>query len=159
MKHRASKEWLLIEPIVEDMGFELVGVELVGDGGQRVLRVFIDKDGGILIDDCSRVSHEISGILDVEDPIRDSYTLEVSSPGVNRPLFKLDDFERYKGHNAKVRLSVPFEGRRNFSGQLNGIEDDMVLIHVDAEEFLLPIEQIERANIVAEFKKGQKKKF
>lgn len=160
MQHSAGKEWSLIEPVVEDMGYELVGVEFRAQSEEgAVLRVYIDKEDGINIDDCAAVSHQISGILDVEDPIREAYKLEVSSPGVNRPLFRESDFEKYKGHMAKIKLSIPYEGRRNFSGVLQGIEDSMAVIVVDNMEYLLPIEQIDKANLVIQIQKGQKKKF
>lgn len=160
MLHSASKEWALIEPVVEDMGYELVGVEFMSQSEDgAVLRVYIDKEEGIHVDDCASVSHQVSGVLDVEDPIHDAYKLEVSSPGLKRPLFKEDDFVKYTGHLAKIKLSMPYEGRRNFTGVLQGIEDAMVIIVVDNMEYLLPIEQIEKANLVPQFQKGQKKKF
>ncbi len=160
MQHSADKEWSLIEPIVESMGYELVGVEFCPNSEDgAVLRVYIDKDGGIDVDDCAAVSHQVSGVLDVEDPIREAYKLEVSSPGLNRPLFREADFVTFSGQMAKIKLSMPYEGRRNFAGVLHGVEDAMVIIVVDNMEYLLPIEQIEKANLVAQFKKGQKKKF
>lgn len=159
MQHNAGREWSLIEPIVEDMGYELVGVEYLSQHSPAVLRVYIDSEQGINVDDCAKVSHQISGVLDVEDPIRSAYNLEVSSPGLHRPIFRESDFEKFVGHIAKIKLSIPFEGRRNFKGMLNGVEDSMVLIVVDNEEYLLPYEQIERANLEPQFTKGEKKKF
>ena len=141
------------------MGYELVGVEYKRQGEGGVLRIYIDKEGGVNIDDCSKVSHQVGGVLDVEDPINNAYKLEVSSPGLERPIFRESDFERFKGHMVKIKLSIPYEGQRNFNGVLDGVEDSMVVIIMDNMEYLLPIEQIERANLVPQFKKGQKKKF
>ncbi len=159
MQHSAGKEWSLVEPVVESMGYELVGVEYQRSGETGVLRIFIDKEEGISVDDCSLVSHQVGGVLDVEDPINNHYKLEVSSPGLNRPIFRESDFEKFKGHTVKIKLSIPYEGQRNFNGVLSGLEDSMVVIFMDGMEYLLPFEQIERANLVPQFKKGEKKKF
>ncbi|EDY87494.1 conserved hypothetical protein [gamma proteobacterium HTCC5015] len=159
MQHKARKEWSLIEPVVQDLGYELVGVDFRANASPAVLCVYIDRDEGVNIDDCAKISREVSAVLDVEDPITSAYNLEVSSPGLDRPLFRESDFVKYKGHLAKVKLSIPYEERRNFKGQLNGVEDGMVLLIVDNEEYLLPYEQIEKANLVPQFAKGEKKKF
>ncbi|MGM0563774.1 MAG: ribosome maturation factor RimP [Pseudomonadota bacterium] len=159
MQHTARREWKLIEPVVNDLGYELVGVDYRSNTSPALLRVYIDREEGVSIDDCARISHQVGAVLDVEDPIQGAYRLEVSSPGLDRPLFRESDFVKYRGHMAKVKLSIPYEGRRNFKGQLNGVEDSMVLLIVDSEEFLLPYEQIERANLVPQFSKGEKKKF
>lgn len=157
MLHSADKEWQLIEPIVEDMGYELVGVDYRKNGETGLLCVYIDHENGVNVDDCAKISHQISAIMDVEDPIKEHYTLEVSSPGLDRPLFKEADFKRFAGQRVKVKLGIPFDGRRNFNGILNGVEDSMVLVVVDNEEFMLPIEHIDKANIIPQFKKGKKK--
>jgi ribosome maturation factor RimP len=159
MQHSAGKEWSLIEPVVESMGYELVGVEYQRSGETGVLRIFIDKEDGISVADCSKVSHQVGGVLDVEDPINNHYKLEVSSPGLNRPIFRESDFVKFKGHTVKIKLSIPYEGQRKFNGVLSGIEDSMVVIVMDGMEYLLPVEQIERANLVPQFTKGEKKKF
>ena len=141
----------LFEPVVESMGYELVGVEFVGGGGHGTLRVYIDRDEGVSIDDCASISHQISGILDVEEPIKQAYDLEISSPGIDRPLFKLTDFERYVGSTAKIKLAVGVDGRKNFKGRLQGVADaKMVEIEVDGEVFSLPYADIARANLVGE---------
>ena len=159
MQHSAGKEWKLIEPIVVDMGYELVGVEFITGQKPAILRAYIDKEGGLNVHDCEQVSRQISAILDVEDPITEVYNLEVSTPGLDRPLFKEEDFVRFAGQMAKIKLSIPFEERRNFKGVLDGVEDNMVVIIVDDMEYLLPFEQIEKANVIAQFNKGEKKKF
>lgn len=138
----------LIEPAVTALGFELWGVQLLSQGRHSTLRVFIDSPEGINVEDCAAVSHQVSGILDVEDPIKSQYTLEVSSPGIERPLFTLAQYQRYIGEEISVRLRVPFEGRRKFSGLLTAIEADDIVLRVDDEEYLLPFDTIDRANIV-----------
>lgn len=142
----------LVRGVVEPMGYELVGVELrPGERGGEVLRVFIDREGGILLDDCSAVSHQLSGVLDVEDPIKGEYSLEVSSPGLARPLFELAHFARYAGRKAKVKLASPLNGRRNFSGELAGVEGEVVLLQVDNELVRIDFSQIDSAKLVPEF--------
>ena len=140
------------EPVIESMGYELVGVEFLGGGGHGTLRVYIDRDDGVSVDDCAAISHQISGILDIEQPIKQAYDLEVSSPGIDRPLFKLADFERFAGQTARIKLAIAQQGRKNFKGRLQGVGDDkMVKIEVDGEEFSLPFADIARANLVGEF--------
>ena len=141
----------LFEPVIESMGYELVGVEFVGGGGHGTLRVCIDREAGVSLDDCAAISHQISGILDVEEPIRQAYDLEISSPGIDRPLFKLTDYERFAGRTAKIKMAVALHGRKNFKGRLQGVADTgMVNIEVDGEEFSLPFADIARANLVGE---------
>lgn len=141
----------MLAPVVASLECELWGIEYLSQGKHTTLRVFIDREEGVTVDDCAAVSHQISGILDVEDPITGEYTLEVSSPGLDRPLFTLAHFAAYAGHKAQLKLRVPFEGRRNFKGVLNGVEGDEVILVVDNEEFLLPIELIDRANVIPQF--------
>ena len=141
----------LFEPVIESMGYELVGVEFIGGGGHGTLRVYIDRDEGVSVDDCAAISHQISGILDVEEPIQQAYDLEVSSPGIDRPLFKLADYERFAGQTAKIRLAVALEGRKNFRGELLGVADSKwIKIEVDGQRFDLPFADIARANLVGE---------
>jgi len=141
----------LFEPVIESMGYELVGVEFEGGGGHGTLRVYIDRDSGVSVDDCAAISHQVSGILDVEEPIKQAYDLEISSPGIDRPLFKLGDFERFAGRTAKIRLAAGLDGRRNFKGRLLGVtETRQVSIEVDGENFDLPHADIARANLVGE---------
>lgn len=143
----------LFATAVEAMGYELVGVEYLSHGrsGGGVLRIYIDSLDGITLDDCSRVSHQVSGILDVEDPIKENYSLEVSSPGLDRPLFGRRDFERFTGSQVTLKLRSKISGRRHFKGELQGIEEDDVLLAVDNEIFRLPLDQIDKAKLVPEF--------
>ncbi|RVU29241.1 ribosome maturation factor RimP [Neptunomonas marina] len=141
----------LIQPSVEALGCDLWGVDYLSQGKHTTLRIYIDKEDGVTVDDCAAVSHQVSGVLDVEDPINGEYTLEVSSPGMDRPLFTLEQFAAYRGHKIHMRLRVPFEGRRNFKGILNGVEGEDILLVVDDEEFLLPIDLLDRAQVIPQF--------
>jgi ribosome maturation factor RimP len=141
----------LIEPVVESMGCELWGLEYLTQGRHATLRLFIDKEDGILVEDCANVSRQVSAVMDVEDPISCEYSLEVSSPGADRALYSLDQYQRYIGEKVKIQLRVPFEGRRKFTGILNAVESDDVVVVVDKEEFLLPIGSIDKANIIPRF--------
>jgi ribosome maturation factor RimP len=141
----------MIAPAVEALGYEMWGVEYLSHSRPPLLRVFIDSANGINVEDCAAASRQISGVLDVEDPIDTEYTLEVSSPGMDRPLFTLDQFNRYGGEWVKLKLRVPFDGRRNFRGVLRGVEGDEVVLIVDDHEFLLPIELVDKANVVPQF--------
>jgi ribosome maturation factor RimP len=141
----------LLDPVVEALGCELWGVEYLTQGRSAVLRIFIDKQEGIGVEDCERVSRQVSSVLDVEDPIQSEYTLEVSSPGMDRPLFKFEQYVANVGAHVAVRLRRPFEGRRKFSGLLKGIEGDEIVLKIDNEEYLLPFELIDKANIVPQF--------
>jgi len=143
----------LVASAVEPLGYELLGLEYISQGHHSVIRVFIDLPRGILLEDCERASHQISAVLDVEDPISSEYSLEVSSPGLDRPLFTLAHFARFLGQAVKLRLHVPVEGRRKFSGTILGIEDDRVRIgSADSDEqWLFSMQNIEKANLIAEF--------
>jgi ribosome maturation factor RimP len=141
----------LFAPVVQSLGCELWGVEYLAQGNNSVLRVYIEKTDGVMVEDCERVSRQISSIMDVEDAIRSEYTLEVSSPGMDRPLFQLQHFQENLGEEVSIRLRVAFEGRRRFKGLLKGIEDDEVILEVDNEEYILPYELIDKANIVPRF--------
>ncbi len=141
----------LIEPGVIALGFQLWGIEFVSQGKNSILRVYIDSENGVNVDDCAKVSHQVSGVLDVEDPISGHFTLEVSSPGMDRPLFTAEQFQAYAGHQVQLRLRVPYEGKRKFKGTLNGMEGDDVLLVVGDEEYLLPIDYIDRANVIPQF--------
>jgi ribosome maturation factor RimP len=128
------------------MGYELVGAEY---GGGR-LRVYIDCPEGVTLDDCAAVSDELSLALDVADPIAEAYHLEVSSPGVNRPLFEPHDFERFTGERVLVRLCEALDGRKRFKGKLVGMEAEAVVVEVDGQTRRLPIDRIMQAHVVAE---------
>lgn len=141
----------MLAPVVTALGYEFWGLEYLTHGRQAVLRVYIDSPNGIGVEDCATVSRQASAVLDVEDPIPVEYTLEVSSPGMDRPLFTLEQYAQSRGELVKLRLRAPFEGRRNFSGQLVGVEGEDVVVVVDEHEYLLPIELIDKANIVPRF--------
>jgi len=137
----------LLAPSVEALGYELWGIEYLSQGRHTVLRVYIEREQGISVEDCADVSHHVSAVLDVEEPIAGEYTLEVSSPGVDRLLFRLDQFPPYIGEWIELRLRRPFEGRRKFSGTLKGIEGEDVVVQVEDDEYLLPHGLIDKARI------------
>ncbi len=141
--------------ILEFEGMEYVHLEMKQMGGGAVLRLFIDREGGVTLDDCSRISRRLSAQLDVDDPITHGYTLEVSSPGLDRPLFSDHDYQRYTGQQVRVRTVVPYHGRRQFVGRLVGLADGVVRLVSDGpdgdEEIALPREQIAEARIVPDF--------
>ncbi|MDY7219486.1 ribosome maturation factor RimP [Denitrificimonas sp. JX-1] len=141
----------MLTPVVEALGYECWGIEFISQGRHSVLRVYIDHEDGILIDDCEKVSRQLSAVMDVEDPISSEYTLEVSSPGVDRQLFTLEQFARYVGEQVKIKLRSPIEERRNYQGLLRSVEDQDVVVQVDEYEYLLPIDLIEKANILPTF--------
>jgi ribosome maturation factor RimP len=141
----------LLEPGVRALGFELILAEFVGEGHRHVLRVYIDGPDGVTVDDCAAVSHQLSAVLDVEEPFRGEYDLEVSSPGADRPLVTREHFARVIGRRVKVRLKQPRDGRRNFKGPLREVADDRIVIELDGELTELPMESIERARLVPEF--------
>lgn len=139
----------LLEPAVAALGCELVGVEYHPSGKHSLLRVYIDKPEGVTVDDCSAVSYQVSGLLDVEDPIPGQYTLEVSSPGLDRPLFLARDFERFAGQQVKLRTRFPVDGQRNFRGVLRGLHEQQVVIEEqDGKCVSLPLDQVEQARLV-----------
>lgn len=141
----------LIQPVVEGLGFELWGIEYLSQGKHSALKIYIDAEKGIDVDDCAAVSRQVSSLMDVEDPLKGKYTLEVSSPGMDRRLFELPQYELYKGSQVKLNLRHPFEGKRKFQGLLCGVEDDEVVIRLGEEEILLPIAEIDRAQVVPVF--------
>lgn len=141
----------MLQDVVEDLGCELWGIECQRTGRFMTVRLFIDKDSGVTVDDCADVSRQVSAILDVEDPIADKYNLEVSSPGLDRPLFTLPQFERYIGQDIAVHLRIPVMERRKWQGQLERIEKDMITLIVDDQEQILVFGNIQKANVVAKF--------
>jgi ribosome maturation factor RimP len=142
----------LLGPVVEALGCELWGLELQTGGKTKLLRIYIDRaDDGIGVDDCERVSRQASAVLDVEEAINGEYILEVSSPGMDRPLYELSQYEQYIGEDISLRLRFPYEGRRNFKGRLTGIDDDEIVLVVTDHEFLFPVEGIEKANVIPRF--------
>ena len=139
----------LVRGVVEPMGYELVGVQyLTGQPGGNVLRVYIDKEGGVQLDDCTAVSHQLSGVLDVEDPIPGNYNLEISSPGLDRPLFEPGHYQRYIGQQVNIRLDPSIGGRRKYKGTLLGIEGRTIQVEVDGEVYSLDLDDIRDARLV-----------
>ena len=142
----------MLEPGIRSLGYELVGVEFqTGGKGGGLLRVYIDSENGISAEDCQKVSYQVSGVLDVEDPIPGHYTLEISSPGLDRLLFRAEDFDRFAGQLIKLRLTYPVEGQRKFKGRLVGMRGENVVIEGDEMEISLPFDQIEQARLVPEY--------
>ena len=143
----------LLEPVVERLGYELVHVTL---GGSKLgaLRMFIDAPGGITVDDCERVSQQVSDVLDVEDMIEGEFTLEVSSPGLDRPLVKQEHFEQVQGKDVSIRMQSLHLGRRNFRGSLLEVLSDAVLVEVDGEPYELLYSEMQRANLLSEIDFG-----
>ncbi len=139
----------LIAPTVEGMGFSIVRVQLSG-GDRLQLQVMVERPDGqaMVVDDCADLSRAISAILDVEDPIADAYTLEVSSPGIDRPLVRLRDFERFAGHEARIETNVSVNGRRRFRGRVLGVEGDVVRVAVEGEDIEVPFSAISKAKLV-----------
>lgn len=141
----------MLNPPVEALGFELVGVEFVRAGKHSIMRLYIDHENGINVDDCAEVSHQVSAVLDVEDPISTEYNLEVSSPGMDRPLFKEQHYAAIIGEIVNIRLSMPMNNRRNFKGTLVAVEDGVVSVEVDGQTFDLAFANIEKGNLVPTF--------
>ncbi|MGB7242227.1 MAG: ribosome maturation factor RimP [Sulfitobacter sp.] len=138
----------IITPAIEDLGYELVRVRLMS-GKESILQIMADKpQGGIEVDDCAKISLAVSAVLDVEDPIVEAYTLEVSSPGIDRPLTRLKDFEMFEGYEAKIETTELIDGRRRFKGALAGIEGDEVLINLDEGTIGLKFDWLSDAKLV-----------
>ena len=151
MSSKLEQLQTLLAPVIEALGYEFWGLEFLSQGRHSLLRIYVDHANGILVEDCEKVSRQVSGVLDVEDPISNEYTLEVSSPGMDRPLFTLEQFAKHAGELVKIKLRSPYEGRRNFQGPLRGVEEQDVVVLVDDHEYLLPIDMIDKANIVPRF--------
>jgi ribosome maturation factor RimP len=150
MRYRAESLHRLLEPVVTGLGYELVGVEQQSGGRGGLVRVYIDQEDGVTVDDCALVSEQLSGFLDVENPIRGSYTLEVSSPGFDRPLFTMEHYRRFRGRHVRIRLLRLFEGRRQLSGQLVDSDEDTILIEDDGIEYRIPVNYIDSGRLVPE---------
>jgi ribosome maturation factor RimP len=138
----------LLHPVISGMGYELWGVEQLPDGQSSLLRIYIEHDSGITLEDCERVSRQVTGVLDVEDPVAGSYRLEISSPGLDRPLFTLEQFSRFQGQQARVQLRQKFEERRRITGEIGPVEDDSVTIISDGNEYTISAGLIEKANLL-----------
>ena len=150
MSKRAEQLKELLAPVVEDLGYTLWGVQYL-QGRGAVLRLFIDHDDGINVDDCALVSHEVSGVLDVEDPIPGDYNLEVSSPGLDRPLFELSHFERYQGESVQLTLLAPVAGKRKMTATLVAVDGDTLVVTLDGDTLRVPYSQVDRARLQPRF--------
>lgn len=142
----------LLRPLVSDLGLEFVGIEFSPSRGSSLLRVYIDApERPVAIEDCERVSREISALMDVNDPIEGRYTLEVSSPGIDRPLFSLEHFTRFIGCEAKISVALPIDGRQRFSGTIRGVEDDRILFDQDGKEVVISHANLVKAKLVPDY--------
>jgi ribosome maturation factor RimP len=144
----------LASPLAAQEGMELVDVEFGGPSGRQTLRLFIDKPGGVSLDDCTSISRAVSAALDVEDPIEGAYDLEVSSPGLDRPLRTPEHFQKYAGERVKVKTYAPIsetDNRKTFIGKLLGFEEGKVVVDVDGREYRVPKELISKANVEPNF--------
>jgi len=155
MRKDQTHLWELFEPVVAGMGFDLIEIEHFPNPKHGVLRLYIDtpsgSEKGVVIEDCSAVSRQISALIDVEDPVNGKFNLEVSSPGLDRPLRRLQDFERFMGSVVKIKTAMPLEGQRNFKGRMLEVSEDRLVIETDEEEISLPMSAIDKARIVPEF--------
>ena len=141
----------LIEPTIVGMGYEFVGIEVQAYQGQVLIRVYVDGPQGITVGELQQVSHQVSGILDVQDVIKQHYHLEVSSPGLDRPLYTLAHYERFVGRRIKLTTQLPINGRRNYNGQLVAIKEDQLLLVIDDEQHTVAFDNVEKARLVPDF--------
>jgi len=142
----------LLGPTIEALGCRVWGIEHMSHGKRATLRIYIESAAGVTIDDCERVSKQVSALLDVEDPMGTAYVLEVSSPGLDRVLFKPEQYAERIGEQIDVRLSYPLQGRRRFVGRLNSLEDDEIAVQIGPEEeVVIPLETVQRARVVPQF--------
>ena len=158
MSGKEAQLMQLLQPTIEAMGYSLWGIELISPGRRPTLRLYIDAESGVDVDDCAQVSHQVSGVLDVEDPISGEYTLEVSSPGVDRLLFRPEHYLAYVGEIIDIRLRLPVDGRRRFKGPLLSADSEMIVVSVDDHEFELPLRSVDRAKAHPRLEISQGKK-
>jgi ribosome maturation factor RimP len=142
---------MLLQPLVEDLGYEFVGLNYSNNPKNKVLRIYIDHPEGIAVEDCEAVSRESAALLDVEDPIPGHYNLEVSSPGLDRPLFTLEHYRQFTGQEAQLSLFAPKDGRRKYKGIILGTAEDCVLIEQDGAEVALDLGNIAKARLVPDY--------
>ncbi|RLV58692.1 ribosome maturation factor RimP [Parashewanella curva] len=136
---------------VEALGYRLWGIDYVQAGKHSTVRVYIDSDKGVSIDDCVEASRQISAVMDVEDPISNEYTLEVSSPGVDRPLFSAEQYATYLGEEVKLLLNMPVNGSRKLKGAVTKVEGQMLSLDVDGNDTLIALDNIRKGNLIAKF--------
>jgi ribosome maturation factor RimP len=143
----------LLQPLVEDLGYEFIGLEYNSNPKHSVLRIYIDHENGVGVEDCETVSRETAALLDVKDPIRSQYNLEVSSPGLDRPLFTAAHYRQFEGCIAQVNLFAPQDGRRKFSGPILGADETSVRIEQDGSEVTLDLSNVVKARLVPDYEK------
>lgn len=141
----------LIEPIVEGLGYECVGIDYNPHPKHGLLRIYIDSENGILVDDCTKVSHQVSGVLDVEDPIQGNYQLEVSSPGADRPFFKISQFERYIDSTVLVNLFKAISGRRKITGRIVKVDNEIITLAEGEQTYEVPFDAMSKVRLVPEY--------
>ena len=151
MKQAPEHLLALIEPVVEGLGYDCVGVEYNPHPKHGLLRIYIDHENGILVDDCTKVSHQVSGVLDVEDPIIDNYHLEVSSPGEDRPFFKVRQFSQFLGSTVMVHLFAAVGGRRKITGKIVHVENDVITLEENEQSFDIPFAAMSKARLVPNY--------
>lgn len=144
----------MLEPTITGLGYELLGIERARRGESQLLRLYIDQPDGITVEDCERVSRQVSDLLEAERAVRDDYTLEVSSPGLDRPLFTLDQHRRFVGDEVQLRLRSLVEGRRRLAGRLREVTDDTLVLEVDGVDFVVPFDQVERSRLVPDWERA-----
>ena len=151
MNRREADIEALLAPVVALEGCEIWGVEYRAQGRHSKLAIYIDSEQGIGVDDCERVSRRVSDVLEVEEVFSGAYTLEVSSPGMDRILFKPEQYGRCRGEEIEVRLNYPVDGSKRIKGVLMGLEDGEVVVRVGEDDYLLPLENVQRARVVPRF--------
>ncbi|MCH8262453.1 MAG: ribosome maturation factor RimP [Proteobacteria bacterium] len=148
MNRQNSELIELLEPVVIALGYEMLGIEYFKQKDGSLLRLYIDHDSGVTLDDCTRVNHQVIGVLDVHDPIKERYHLEISSPGLDRPLFTLEQFKRYLGQEVKMKFRERFNERRKIRGVIKAVEEKAVLVSEDGVDYLIPADVIDSAHLV-----------
>ena len=149
MNRQNSELIELLEPVVIALGYEMHGIEYFKQKDGSLLRLYIDHESGITLDDCTRVNHQVIGVLDVHDPIKERYHLEISSPGLDRPLFTLEQFKRYLGQEVKMKFRERFNERRKIRGVIKAVEEKAVLVSKDGVDYLIPDDVIDSAHLVS----------
>src|SRR4030095_15727968 len=148
----------VLEPVVQSAGCELVAFEWTMEGGRAVLRVLVEKEGGVLVKDCEKISHLLDPLLDVEDLIPGRYNLEISSPGLERPLRKFNDFKRFTGNAVRLKTKIPLQNRSHFKGVIRKVEDETIFIEGEGTIFEIPFKEIYRARLEIDWAQELKKK-
>jgi len=145
---------MTVKPVLESRGFRLVERELLRDSGRQILRLYIDKEGGVTLDDCAQMSIVLSTHLDVEDPIDSAYDLEISSPGIERPLRYFEDFKRFLGETVKLKTVAPLAGRQNYRGILKSCDEENIFMTVDGVDYTIPFSALGKARVVKDWDKS-----